>query len=91
MVTIYVDDQCCGQISPMLHGQFIEVLGGCIYDGIWVGETSHIPNVKGIRKDFVEAMKKIAPPVIRWPGGMLCGYLSLAQRHRAQSGSAGDI
>ncbi len=69
MVTIYVDDQCCGQISPMLHGQFIEVLGGCIYDGIWVGETSHIPNVKGIRKDFVEAMKKIAPPVIRWPGG----------------------
>ena len=90
MVTIYVDDQCCGQISPMLHGQFIEVLGGCIYDGIWVGETSHIPNVKGIRKDFVEAMKNCAAGD-SVAGRMLCGYLSLAQRHRAQSGSAGDI
>lgn len=57
------------KIDARLHSQFIEMLGGCIYDGIWVGEDSEIPNIRGIRKDFVEALKEIAPPVIRWPGG----------------------
>lgn len=56
-------------IRPELHSQFIEFLGGCIYDGIWVGEDSEIPNVEGIRKDFVEAMKHLQPPLVRWPGG----------------------
>lgn len=56
-------------IAPELHGQFIEFLGTCIYDGIWVGEDSKIPNVHGIRKDVLEAFQEIAPPVIRWPGG----------------------
>jgi alpha-L-arabinofuranosidase len=29
-------------ISPHLYGQFIEHLGGVIYDGIWVGRESKI-------------------------------------------------
>jgi len=58
-----------GYIKPELHGQFIEFLGTCIYDGIWVGEYSKIPNYRGLRKDFVDAMKELHPPVIRWPGG----------------------
>lgn len=58
-----------GTIRPELHGQFIEVLGSCIYDGIWVGENSSIENICGIRRDFVEAMREIQPPLIRWPGG----------------------
>ena len=41
----------------------------CIYDGIWVGEDSEIPNYHGIRKDLVDAFQKLHPPVIRWPGG----------------------
>lgn len=70
MVKIHIDDQCQGgMIAPELHSHFIEMLGSCIYDGIWVGEDSDIPNIRGIRKDFVEALKAIAPPVIRWPGG----------------------
>ena len=56
-------------IAPELHSQFIEFLGGCIYDGIWVGEDSDIPNYKGIRRDVVDALKEIEPPVMRWPGG----------------------
>ena len=44
-------------IAPELHSQFIEFLGGCIYDGIWVGEDSDIPNYKGIRRDVVDALK----------------------------------
>ena len=56
-------------ISPLMHGHFIEHLGGVIYDGVWVGEDSRIPNVGGIRKALVDALKPLHPPVIRWPGG----------------------
>lgn len=58
-----------GHIAPELHSQFIEFLGECIYGGIWVGEDSPIPNVHGIRKDTLEALQTLEPPVIRWPGG----------------------
>jgi alpha-N-arabinofuranosidase len=56
-------------ISSGLHSQFIEFLGGCISDGIWVGKDSTIPNYNGMRKDVVDALAKLSPPVIRWPGG----------------------
>jgi alpha-N-arabinofuranosidase len=57
-------------VSPYIYGQFIEHVGGCIYDGIWVGENSEIENVGGIRLDTVRALKKIDVPVVRWPGGL---------------------
>lgn len=57
-------------ISRYLNGQFIEHLGSCIYDGIWVGKESHIPNIDGLRLSTIEALKKMAVPVIRWPGGL---------------------
>lgn len=56
-------------INPNIYGHFAEHLGSCIYEGIWVGEDSAIPNTRGIRNDVAAALKKIAPPVIRWPGG----------------------
>lgn len=56
-------------ISPNIYGHFSEHLGHCIYEGIWVGEDSDIPNVRGIRTDVVEALKGIDIPVLRWPGG----------------------
>jgi alpha-N-arabinofuranosidase len=62
-------DEPIGTISPQIYGHFTEHLGGCIYDGIWVGEKSKIPNVGGIRKALVDALKELKPPVIRWPGG----------------------
>ncbi len=58
-----------GVINPNIYGHFAEHLGRCIYEGIWVGEDSEIPNTGGIRNDVIAAMKKIKPPVIRWPGG----------------------
>src|SRR5437016_14104170 len=62
-------------ISPHLYGHFIEHLGGVIYDGIWVGRGSKIPNADGIRTQFVEDMKRIAAPNLRWPGGCFAdGY-----------------
>jgi alpha-N-arabinofuranosidase len=62
-------DQGGATISRNIYGQFSEHLGRCIYDGIWVGAQSKIPNTRGIRKDVVAALKKIKVPVIRWPGG----------------------
>lgn len=56
-------------IAPEIYGHFAEHLGRCIYDGIWVGENSDIPNIRGYRKDIVEALKAIKIPVLRWPGG----------------------
>ncbi|MGC9467540.1 MAG: alpha-N-arabinofuranosidase [Anaerolineae bacterium] len=56
-------------INPNIYGHFAEHLGRCIYEGIWVGEDSAIPNTGGIRNDVVAALKKLRPPVIRWPGG----------------------
>lgn len=58
-----------GLISPMIHGHFVEHLGGVVYDGIWVGEGSKIPNVDGIRKSLVDDLRAINAPVFRWPGG----------------------
>ena len=56
-------------VNRNIYGQFSEHLGRCIYDGIYVGEDSRIPNVNGIRSDIVDALKKIHVPVLRWPGG----------------------
>ncbi|MDP0499950.1 MAG: alpha-N-arabinofuranosidase [Verrucomicrobiota bacterium JB022] len=56
-------------IHPEVYGHFAEHLGRCIYEGIWVGEDSSIPNTRGIRNDVVAALKDLEIPVLRWPGG----------------------
>ncbi|HYD84687.1 MAG TPA: alpha-N-arabinofuranosidase, partial [Opitutus sp.] len=62
-------DQPGPVINPNLYGHFAEHLGRCIYEGIWVGPDSSIPNTRGIRNDVVAALKKLNIPVLRWPGG----------------------
>jgi alpha-N-arabinofuranosidase len=57
------------RINPEIYGSFSEHLGRCIYEGIYVGENSKIPNTNGIRNDVVAALKAIKLPVLRWPGG----------------------
>ena len=62
-----------GTIAPEIYGHFTEHLGGVIYDGVWVGEGSKIPNVGGIRKALVDAMQ--ADPAGGGPMArrLLCG------------------
>jgi alpha-N-arabinofuranosidase len=62
-------DEPLGTISPNIYGHFAENLSGVIYDGIWVGENSKVPNIGGIRKELVDEMRKISPPIVRFPGG----------------------
>ena len=40
-----------GTIAPEIYGHFSEHLGRCIYEGLYVGENSEIPNVNGMRTD----------------------------------------
>ena len=71
-VDAYIDllpGEPIGRIAPEIYGHFIEHLGGVIYDGVWVGEKSKIPNQGGVRTAFIETMRAVQAPVLRWPGG----------------------
>lgn len=57
------------RVDRHIFGQFAEHLGHGIYEGIWVGPDSSIPNTRGIRNDVVQALKALKVPVVRWPGG----------------------
>lgn len=72
-ITVCLDEPIA-RINPHLYGHFIEHLGQCVDGGLWVGDGA-IPNIDGIRMDVVEALKKIRPSVLRWPGGCFAdGY-----------------
>lgn len=58
-----------GTIAPEIYGHFAEHIGGVFYDGLWVGEDSGIEQIHGFRKSIIESFRRIAPPVLRWPGG----------------------
>ncbi|MBN1489379.1 MAG: alpha-N-arabinofuranosidase [Phycisphaerae bacterium] len=57
------------KIDRNIFGQFAEHLGYGIYEGLWVGPDSKIPNTRGIRNDVVAALKALKVPNVRWPGG----------------------
>jgi alpha-N-arabinofuranosidase len=69
-VELTVDASKSGaKIDRNIFGQFAEHLGHGIYEGIWVGPDSKIPNTRGIRNDVVGALKALKVPNVRWPGG----------------------
>ncbi len=69
-VSLSVDVSKAGaKIDRNIFGQFAEHLGHGVYEGIWVGPDSKIPNTRGIRNDVVGALKAIKVPNVRWPGG----------------------
>lgn len=67
-VTVHAD-RPAPKFDKRIFGQFAEHLGTGIYGGIWVGPNSRIPNIRGYRRDVLDALKAIRVPVIRWPGG----------------------
>jgi alpha-N-arabinofuranosidase len=62
-------DQPGAKIDRHIYGQFAEHLGRGIEEGVWVGEHSPIPNVRGFRNDVIAALRELHVPVVRWPGG----------------------
>ncbi|MDP5030786.1 MAG: alpha-N-arabinofuranosidase [Paraglaciecola sp.] len=57
------------ELNKNIYGQFMEHLGRGIYEGIWVGKNSFIPNKEGYRLDVLQALKDLQVPLLRWPGG----------------------
>jgi len=69
-VQLTVDSSRLGaKIDRNIFGQFAEHLGHGIYEGVWVGPDSPIPNTRGMRNDVVGALKALKVPNVRWPGG----------------------
>ena len=69
-VALRIDASAKGaKIDRNLFGQFAEHLGTGVYEGVWVGRDSPIPNTRGIRNDVVAALKALKVPNVRWPGG----------------------
>ncbi|WP_419813899.1 alpha-N-arabinofuranosidase [Glacieibacterium sp.] len=62
-------DQPGAHVNREIFTQFAEHLGHGIYEGVWVPPGSKIPNVRGVRTDVLAALKELAVPVVRWPGG----------------------
>jgi alpha-N-arabinofuranosidase len=62
-------DEPIATIAPEIYGHFTEHIGSVIYDGIYVGENSKIPNQNGLRSALIDRMRAIKAPVVRWPGG----------------------
>ncbi|HYN90199.1 MAG TPA: alpha-N-arabinofuranosidase, partial [Ardenticatenaceae bacterium] len=85
-------------INPNIYGHFSEHLGTCIYEGIWVGQDSTIAHEGGLCADVVTALRKIKPPVMRWPGGCFAddyhwrdGIGPVAERPRRINIHWGDV
>ncbi len=63
-----------GYASDLIYGQFIEHLGTCINGGV-CDPASKFADANGIRTDVRELARKLAPPVLRFPGGtVMCIY-----------------
>lgn len=63
-----------GQIHRHLFGSFTEHLGRCIYGGLY-DPGSPLSDEQGMRKDVIEAVKRLNVPITRYPGGnFVSGY-----------------
>ena len=95
-IEIFLDEPK-DEISRNIYGHFTEHIGGVIYDGVWVGENSKIPNQYGIRSALIDKLKQIRVPILRWPGGCFAdsydwkdGIGPAAQRPRRTNFWEGD-
>ena len=72
-ITISVD-HVVAPVDRRILGGFAEHLGRCVYGGIY-DEGSPLADERGFRKDVIEAVRRLRPPVLRWPGGnFVSGY-----------------
>ena len=78
------------KIDRNLFGQFAENLGHGLYEGIWVGPDSPIPNTRGIRNDVVTALRALKVPNVRWPGGCFADEYHWRKGIGASGAAAGN-
>ena len=61
--------QATYKIERAIYGHLLENLGRNIYNGLYVGTNSSIPNTNGFRKDVIQAFVDQGQACLEWPGG----------------------
>lgn len=56
-------------INKELYGGLLENFGRDIYTGLYVGVSSSVPTINGMRKDAIAAFKECGVSILDWPGG----------------------
>ena len=86
-----------GRIQGPLFGQFLELAGRCINDGLYEPD-SPLARADGLRTDVIEALRELRPTHLRYPGGCAVAYFDWqelvgppAKRPRAKRGPSGQI
>ncbi len=67
-------DRKIGKVDPNIYGAFVEPIRTVVYGTIY-DPKSPLADENGFRKDFVQLVKDLKIPVVRWPGGnYVSGY-----------------
>ena len=67
-------DRKIGKVDPNIYGAFVEPIRTVVYGSIY-DPKSPLADENGFRKDFVQLVKELKIPVVRWPGGnYVSGY-----------------
>ena len=67
-------DRKIGQVDPKIYGAFVEPIRSVVYGTIYDPE-SPLADENGFRTDFINLVKELKIPVVRWPGGnYVSGY-----------------
>jgi alpha-N-arabinofuranosidase len=67
-------DRKIGEVDPKIYGAFVEPIRTVVYGTIY-DPKSPLADTNGFRKDFVQLVKDLKIPVVRWPGGnFVSGY-----------------
>ena len=67
-------DRKIGEVDPNIYGAFVEPIRTVVYGSIY-DPKSPLADENGFRKDFVQLVKELKIPVVRWPGGnFVSGY-----------------
>src|SRR4030042_7208157 len=65
-------DRRIGAVDPNIYGAFLESM--VVYRGVYE-PASKFADENGLRKDFIQLIKELNIPVVRWPGGnFVSGY-----------------
>jgi alpha-L-arabinofuranosidase len=67
-------DRKIGEVDPKIYGAFVEPIRTVVYGTIY-DPKSPLADTNGFRKDFIQLVKDLKIPVVRWPGGnFVSGY-----------------
>lgn len=67
-------DRTIAKVDPNIYGAFVEPIRTVVYGSIY-DPISPLADTNGFRKDFVQLVRDLHIPVVRWPGGnYVSGY-----------------